>query len=209
MFKRVLTISAHADDTAVCAGATLINCYYTGAKNFDITFSQHRGVPVNYFPELISKEHEKAMKILKVGNSKLYDIGACNGEFISKSGWVRHTLEEARDTIRPDLVLTHPSFDTNQDHEALNKEVVRTFKSNCTILTYDFPANVLRSEGAMVFFRISGKVVSLKLEAVQAYQSQYRKDHLYMTSSVELASIRGMQIGREYAEAFYIERFII
>jgi len=211
MFKRILTISAHADDTALCAGGLLARCKQEGVATFDITFSQHKGVPSNYYPDKIVKEHAAALDILGTEENYLYDIGACNGEFVSKSGWIMFILENLREDIQPDLVITHPGFDTNQDHVALNREVIRTFKSFCSIMTYDFPSNCMGAGNSMAYFSINEEAIKSKIEAILQYDSQVDdKYHYYMDEDTvsSLATVRGMQIKEDFAEAFYVERGI-
>jgi len=206
---RILTVSAHADDTALCAGGVL--SLFSDAASFDLTFSQHRGVEVNYFSS-IKQEHEEAMAILNVKDYFLSDLEACNGDFFQDAAFIRNKLEDTRDSFKPDLVLTHPFFDTNQDHKVIHEEVVRVFKSFCTLLTYDFPSNALNPHGPMAYFDLLNVNVTNKMRAIGSYRSQIREgSHSYMgwEGIKGLASMRGMQVNADYAEAFYVERVIV
>lgn len=60
-----------------------------------------------------------------------------------------------------------------------------------------------------MFISLTKKHINLKIKAIGCYQSQAFRISLVPIFYENLARIRGMQIGVEYAEAFEIIRWVI
>ena len=98
------------------------------------------------------------------------------------------------------------SFDIHQDHKVLQVEAIRAFKF-ATILGYELPWNNLESK--MSYYNvISNEDLQLKKTAISEFYSQ--SDRFYAKRDrVEVTlKFRGLQINKEYAEAFEVIRWI-
>ena len=59
------------------------------------------------------------------------------------------------------------------------------------------------------FVVLNEKEVSIKVKALMEYKSQLKRKYLTEEFVRSIASIRGLQIGKKYAEAFEVIRWII
>lgn len=202
-----LVISAHADDTALCAGAYIHRLVREKVEVHDLTLSDHRGVQVNYHSD-IPNEHAEAMALLGVTNFRLLKYEACTGDMQKHDGEIRELFEHIRDTLKPRMVLTHHLYDSNQDHAFVATEVMRVFKQHASIMCFSFPRNEVGSRVARpeFFVQVMGSDLSAKIKAVAAYKSQVRKDHPYMKGAVVAAQAVtcGVEAGFPYAEAYHV-----
>lgn len=210
--KTALFISAHADDTALCAGGVILRLLESGWNIVDCTLSKHRGVEVNYAESIVS-EHHAAMQTLGVSSYTLLDYEACTADMFTRAPEIRAMLERLMEDHKPELVFSHSNEDTNQDHALVAEEVRRVFHRDCSTLSYFFPYNLPTTTMPQVFIRLSKEQLDRKVRAVQCYGSQIRPGHNYMETSVimgwsiALASM-AMRNGSRYAEAFFCERIV-
>ncbi|HUS89350.1 MAG TPA: hypothetical protein VMW91_08305, partial [Desulfosporosinus sp.] len=176
-------------------------------------FSIHRGVPINFKPE-IAAEHGDAMQLYMRNEPgqfsyRIENYEACTGEFEHGESRVeiRRILEEERDTFEPDLVISHSKLDSNQDHSALASEVRRVFKRTTTIYDFVFPWN---HQGLWpnIFVQLSLSDMGAKNDALKCYKSQYRMGtHYYMRTEIQMAWAEawGSLYGWHGAEAFIFQ----
>ena len=217
---KLLVVGAHADDTVLNAGGTMAKFIRRGDQVRDVTFSIHRGVDVNFKPE-IKNEHEaatgifagrEAWEVQQKNNNFSYRLGdfrACGDAFEwgeSRSD-IRRILEEERELFQPDLVISHSRLDSNQDHAALASEVRRVFKKKSTIYEFVFPWNHT-GLWPNVFVEVSTIDMETKLQALECYASQRRPGHDYMSRAVQLAWAKswGSINSWEAAEAFILQQ---
>jgi len=109
--------------------------------------------------------------------------------------------------IQPNLVITHNSYDTHQDHKTISEETFRAFKQTATIWGYEsFKNNRLTKNDLHI--ALNKKHVDQKIEAISQYESQIIK-YDNRDAVRALALFRGAQIHHEYAECFEVMRVII
>jgi LmbE family N-acetylglucosaminyl deacetylase len=132
-------------------------------------------------------------------------------------------VEQALNTRRPDLLLIASGADYDQDHVALfdaafaaARPIPEVFGKHLVphVLTYEmtkiqWAAGPLPRSAAYV--ALSPKQLEVKLEGVRRYATQFRASpHIRSLESVTaLATVRGAEIGVEYAEAFGILRTVL
>jgi N-acetylglucosamine malate deacetylase 1 len=210
LFSRVLVIGAHADDSVIGAGASIHRFAQMGCEIYEHTFSNHSRT--SNWTKNIPEEHRIALSSLGVPSKNVF-LGwwsACTGQMqeAAAAAAIRKELEELRDTVQPDLVISHIMGDTNQDHAFIAEEVYRTFKHTCSVWGFDFPSNYRPDVPAPgVHVLISLENLEAKITALSQYTSQIGRNHAYMSDDYtrSLASIRAAQSRRDkpYAESFH------
>lgn len=208
---KVLFVGAHADDVEIGAGAWIHRLVKNG--NIDpyvLAFSGHRGVEANYSPQ-IETEFRESMACLGVTHGVLHDYEACTGQMQSSRAKIYALLDEFRKKTKPSMVVTHPIWDSNQDHTLIAAEVLRVFKKSATILYWEFPTNEVHAMAPNVFIEVEKEDVMAKIDALMCYRSQAgQATHSYMLPTVVMAQavFRGSLIDRPHAEAFYSVRSV-
>ncbi|MBM3462174.1 MAG: hypothetical protein FJX76_08750 [Armatimonadetes bacterium] len=216
---RILAVGAHADDIEIGCSATLSKALAAGSEVFCCTFSAHD--PLEFPNDDIEGEWRNSMKTIGATHSRLFKLKACkHREFEEQRHFILTELEKIRNEFNPQMVFTHSSFDTNQDHKQVHEEVVRVFKRHCTILGWEFPSNDIVFESRF-FSVIEPHHLEVKYNALQCYVSQKRafeertkrvgyttRGYLDMEYLSSWANIRGYQIGEKMAECFEVVRVI-
>ncbi len=217
--KRILAVGAHADDIEIGCSATLAKALEMGSEVFCCTFSAHD--PHEFPDDDIEGEWNRSVATIGAQQSRLFKLKACkHREFEDQRHFILTELEKIRGAFNPQLVFTHSSFDTNQDHRQVHDEVVRVFKRHCTILGWEFPSNDIVFESRF-FSVIEARHLDVKYRALQCYVSQKRawdernerygyttRGYLDMEYLSSWANIRGYQIGEKMAECFEVVRVI-
>lgn len=204
---KILFISSHADDIELCCGGAVARFVEEGHTIKHICFSFHKNI---YPKNNIKKEFEASQKILGTTDTETYNFSGSWGEFQNKRQFIYNVLEKCRDEFKPDVVFTHSSFDTNQDHVTVNEETVRVFKKHASIYGYEFPNNNLKFNYDM-FIKLKSNHIEKKIKALACYKSQHKKEtHNYMDKSyiLALAKVRGQQVMTDFAECFEVIRVI-
>jgi LmbE family N-acetylglucosaminyl deacetylase len=218
--ERILAVGAHADDIEIGCSASLAKAIEAGSQVFCCTFSAHD--PHEFPDDDIESEWRKSIETIGAQRSRLFLLKACkHREFEERRHFILTELEKIRAEFDPQLVFTHSSFDTNQDHQQVHQEVVRVFKRHCTILGWEFPSNDIVFE-SRAFSTIAARHLQKKYQALQCYASQKRawdernarygyktRGYLDMEYLSSWANIRGYQIGEQMAECFEVIRLIV
>ena len=128
---------------------------------------------------------------------------AVNKEVISK-------IENVISKVKPDLIFSHFTDDTHQDHRHLAQTTISATRYIRNVLFYEGPTT--QSFKPNVFVDISD-TLERKIEALKAHQSQVMKTNIEDLSIVEIArssaNFRGIQGRVKYAEAFCSLRLFI
>ncbi len=163
-------------------------------------------VPEEYPPDKIIDECMKADKILGIQ------------ETVIKHFKVRHLPQERQAVLQTiwdelhegkyDAVFSPWVRDRHQDHATIATEVLRATKGTpIPVLQYELPANCLGFE-PNYFIELTPADIELKMRALEQFQTQSVKRKLYFRKQYWLAqlTIRGGQVGVEYAEGFIMEK---
>lgn len=197
--SKILFVGAHVDDIELFAGGTLSK-YSEDAHC--LIFSRHRGV----FESPETEVHE-SMKIFGIDSTRYiaHDLMAVNGHFQVRREFIAECLRNARDTLNPVAVVTHPRNDTNQDHRQVIEEVIRVFKGHpVSILFGSFPHNEFPIGTKDLFVPVKSIDMDHKMMALQQYVSQHRNERRYFELAYWMPwfDAWGHHIGVNYAEAF-------
>lgn len=202
--ERVLVVSAHSDDGEIGCGGTVVRLLEEGAE---VTYLYFVLPPIAMNQPTAQQETDQALQVLgidKIVHCKLG--GYANRMFHAHRQDILDSLVWAYRDVQPDIVFTLSSLDRHQDHEIVSSETFRACKKS-TILGYDFPWNMPRSQLGC-YVAIEQKHLDKKLASIQKNTTQLFRPHLAVDAITALATVRGAAIGKRYAEAFEVMRWI-
>jgi N-acetylglucosamine malate deacetylase 1 len=206
--KTILVLAPHTDDGELGCGGTIAKAIEEGAKVYYIAFSTaDESVPKNFPSNQLEIEVREATQILGILPERLivfkYEVRKLN--------YARQDILEKlivlRNDIQPDIVFLPSQKDIHQDHQTIANEGIRAFKF-CTILGYELIWNNL-SFNTDCFIKIKAHHLERKVEALFAYKTQLGRSYTNPDFIRALATVRGTQIGTQYAETFEVIRWLI
>ncbi len=207
--QKILILSPHTDDAELGAGGYISKIIEEGHEIMWIVFSSAReslpeGIPDN----TLSQEFKSVVSSLKINNYIIYDY---------KVRWlhthrqeVLESLVQARKNFEPNLVIGPSIHDYHQDHQVVAHEMIRAFKSYCSIICYELPWNNVQFDNQM-FVRLEQRHIDAKIQLLQHYKSQIKLKRSYFESDFIIghARVKGTCIATKYAESFEVVRWII
>lgn len=207
-FRNVLVLAPHTDDGELGAGGTIAKLIASGSKITYVAFSSAaQSVPKGFPADILKTEVKAATKSLGINpeNLIIYDYE------VRKLGFHRQSILEDLIKLREqndfDLVLSPSLQDIHQDHATVATEAIRAFK-NITILGYELIWNNL-SFDTKCFVELDKQCVEKKCSALKSYESQGTRKYLSREFTFSLATARGVQAGRQYAECFEVIRLFL
>lgn len=212
----ILFIGAHPDDIELgCAG---VICYFIEKKYhvycYHLTNGEYtdvNGKSVRTFEEIYSTS-KKSFGVLGVKEENIYYTNVpatrleVNKENISELQ--KFMLEHDIKTI-----FTHPNPDTyHQDHTAAhNISMASARRLVKNIFLFEIMFNF--ASGLMIpnYYIDISKYIEKKKQSLRMHKPEYNKygQEKWIESNVSLARFRGMQVETEYAEAFYVMRYLL
>lgn len=213
--ERILFVGAHCDDIELFAGGLLARAAFAHARVGVLTFSAHAGVVDEAAAKRARSEMSENLAWLREeSGSAIVDhtttlLRACSGEFEAQRGALYAAMERLRDEY--DLVVTHASTDTNQDHHQIALEAVRVFKAHATVLGGEFPSNDLGDFEPRVYVVLDERSAHAKARMVAHYSSQRFGGRPYLDEEVTLATlrVRGSQVRAAFAEAYSVAARVV
>jgi LmbE family N-acetylglucosaminyl deacetylase len=206
--KRILVLAPHTDDGELGCGGTIVKFIEKGSKVYYAAFSTaEESVPDGFDRNILKTEVKKATEILGIESDKLFIFNYQVRKLNYERQPILEDLINLRKELSPDLVFLPSLNDIHQDHATIAQEGLRAFK-NTTVLGYELIWNNL-SFNTTCFIPIEKKHVAKKHEALMSYESQRHRSYMSEEFIYSLAKTRGVQIGKEYAEAFEVIRLIL
>jgi LmbE family N-acetylglucosaminyl deacetylase len=201
----VLALGAHPDDVEIGCGATLARIREAGGRVVAVTFS---GGELGCREDEKKRRVEEAFKAAKTLDYELKIYDFADTMFMASFTQIVKTIEEAVQTLKPDVIFVHSSNDVHQDHRTLyDAAMVATRHARCSILGYENCRTDVEFKPDL-FVDIQG-VLSRKITAVKAHQTQSGKCSVDIKKIKATATFRGSQGRVELAEAFKIYRIVI
>jgi LmbE family N-acetylglucosaminyl deacetylase len=206
--KTILILAPHTDDGELGCGGTIARYVEEGHKIIYAAFSTcHQSLPKGFAPDTLRTEVTNATSILGVQPQDLIIFDYEVRRFKEVRQNILEDIVSLNKKYDIDTVFVPSSTDIHQDHQVIYEEGLRAFK-NKTIFGYEMPWNNI-SFNATSFIKLKKEHIDKKVLALQEYVSQNGRAYTSETFIRSLATVRGTQIGCEYAEAFDIIRMII
>jgi LmbE family N-acetylglucosaminyl deacetylase len=192
----ILCLGAHPDDIELGAGGTIA----LGEKEVvGITFTCQSAFK-HLLPEMLN-----SWKILGIKYVPEFDQNHKHRDLDRQA--ILDTMIRIREHFKPEVVLTHSSFDTHQDHKVIHEETARAFKHS-TILGYCLPWNDINGSSYRHFEKLPAEVVKRKFAALCEYKSQSERTYFNLEYQKALLLVNGQQCGSRFAEKFEVIRQI-
>jgi len=199
----LLCIGAHADDLEIgCGGALLglLQNYQVEVHWVVLGCNTVRSEEARNSAEVLL---EKALRTgIEIHNFR-------DGFFPYVGGEVKEVFESLKTEVNPDLVFTHSRNDLHQDHRLVNELTWNTFRDHL-ILEYEVPKYDGDLGSPNFFVEIDGNTCRAKIEHLLKFFPSQREKHWFDEETFRgLMRLRGVEAGRQYAEAFYCRKMII
>lgn len=193
---KILVLSPHTDDAEIYSGATI---YRLNQLIHDVTVIAFSTGNSNDGASY--EEFSLSMRVLGVRNYDLLNFPARMYQ-----SHRQEILQWMIDTALPcgyDMIFCPSPADTHQDHSCIGEEAVRAFEGKAGIFFYDNPRRVI-GQNINFFTTVDEDAIRKKVAAISEYTSQY---HRMDKKAIEeycysLATIRGVQCGKTFAEGF-------
>lgn len=217
---KVLVIAAHPDDEVLGVGGAIAKHSKKGDKVKVVILGE--GITSrnpNNAEELLSRLKEDSRRANRIlGVEEVYFHSYPDNSFDSVPLLdIIKTIESHVNEFKPDIVYTHFWGDLNIDHKITYRAVItacRPIKSIKKLLCFEILSsteqNVQIQQNVFTpnFYLNIEQELKLKVEAIKEYKSEIQK-YPYPRSAegIEiLAKYRGLAIGCNAAEAFFIAR---
>ena len=224
MFTRTLIISPHFDDETIGCGGLMANLSQDNKNKIRIVVVANNKDTYNYnVNRVVSNEERmeeslKALDILGVGRENLLQLeGFEDGRLdqVDKKALITQ-LDRQISEFRPTAVL-FPYSSHHQDHQAVYQASVAALRPTVSTnfiklkAAYEYPYittswNSSMTSNSRLYYPLSKKDIKRKCKALEAYKTQLvreSRDILDVSSIINLAKVRGTEIGHYYAEVFY------
>ena len=207
-FKNILVLAPHTDDGELGVGGTISRFIRQGAQITYVAFSTaEESVPDGYPKDILKVEVKNATLKLGIKEENLIVLNYPVRKLNFYRQEILDKLIELRNKNKFDLLFIPSSNDIHQDHSTVTTEAVRAFKT-ITILGYELIWNNL-SFNTTCFIELEECDILNKMNALKEYKSQNKRDYMSESFIYSLASVRGVQVGKKYAEVFEVIRWMI
>lgn len=204
----ILILAPHTDDGEFGCGATIARYAAQGVRVIYIAFSAaEQSVLPNLPRDILRTEVKLATAELGIVDEDCLILNFEVRRFPEFRQQILEKMIELNQIYNPDMVFLPSINDTHQDHHTIAQEGFRAFKKT-TMLGYEVPWNNLDFRTSC-FVDISEKDLEKKISALSMYKSQSHRNYASAEFIRSLANIRGVQIGKHYAEAFEVIRWVI
>jgi LmbE family N-acetylglucosaminyl deacetylase len=208
---KIIAIGAHRDDIELACGGTLAKAIRKGHQVKCIIMSQ--SAYKNYDGTVLRTEEEantegdNALRLLGINDFVVLDFSNKN---IPYNGSTVEAIDKILVEYKPDLILTHWTFDTHQDHMNTALASISAARYFNSILMYEpFPPSgrSYHPYRPQVYIDVSDDF-EIKKKSIEAHKSQHKKYGASWIESVEgRARMRGNECGVKYAESFELVRY--
>ncbi len=201
---RVLAIGSHADDIEIGCGGTILR------------LARDRPLDVHWVVLSASDERAREAKasaaaFLDAASESKVDVESFRDAFFRYGGEVKEYFESLKESVAPDLILTHHGSDLHQDHSLVAELTWNTFRDHL-ILEYEIPKYDGDLGSPNVFVQLDQDTAGHKVELLLAgFPSQ--RDRSWFTEDLFMAlmRLRGMEAASTsgLAEGFYARKLVL
>ncbi|HTF68304.1 MAG TPA: PIG-L deacetylase family protein [Edaphobacter sp.] len=203
---KILCLGAHSDDIEIGCGGTILRLIdqYPNCTFHWVVFSAIgvRRSEAEQAAEWFAGSHRLERLLLKEFRDGFMPFVGAE---------IKATFEELKQTISPDLILTHQRSDAHQDHRLLSELTWNTFR-NHFILEYEIPKYDGDLGQPNAFIPLDSEMCQAKIRyLMNAFQSQRSKKWFEESTFHSLMRLRGMECNAPsgYAEAYYCRKLLL
>jgi LmbE family N-acetylglucosaminyl deacetylase len=179
-----------------------------GTEVFYACFSScEESVPEGFDRDVLKREVVRAIAVLGIKPECFTLFSLPVRHFPAHRQEILEELITLRKRIEPDLVFVPALSDIHQDHGIIAHEGLRAFK-HATVLGYELPMNTITFQHAC-FVQLDARHMERKIAHLECYQSQRHRPYAQPDFLRALATVRGVQINADAAEAFEVIRLCV
>jgi LmbE family N-acetylglucosaminyl deacetylase len=205
--QRVLVLAPHTDDGEFGAGGTMARLVEAGAEIRYVAFSiATKSLPPGFPPDTLAREVRDATAELGIPESHLTVHDFEVRTFPERRQDILELLIELWEEWQPDAVFQPSHHDVHQDHQVIAAEGLRAFKRT-TIFGYEIPWNNY-DFAYQAYVALEKRHVERKVAALAHYASQQHRRYSDPEYIWNVARTHGINVNREYAEAFQVYRLV-
>lgn len=211
--KKILIVSPHPDDEAICCGGLIMKAKKEGAEVFVLYVSTGTSRQFQNGKTYEAQRADEARRASKYGGFK-YDIGfmdtSTKVDMMPQKTLIEY-IENMTDEFKPDIVVIPNLGSYSQDHRAVATASISAFRpiphnfhhQPTMILEMEEPCSWPNAFNPNFYVDITDSFVE-KIELYQCHKSQVTEEPQYRSPEnlERLAGFRGSEIGVTYAEAY-------
>lgn len=198
---RILILAPHTDDGELGCGASIAKYIAAGKHVTYVAFSTcSQSLPKDLPADTLAVECRRATKALGIEHVVLFDFEVRRLLFHRQE--ILEELIALHKSLEPQTVFIPARHDVHQDHQVIYAEGLRAFK-NCNVLGYELPWNNFNF-APTYFEKLEEVHLRSKETALTEYHSQACRNYMKPSFITALATVRGIQCGATYAEAFEV-----
>jgi LmbE family N-acetylglucosaminyl deacetylase len=210
--KNILAVGAHSDDVEIGCGGTVAKHVQAGDNVIilvlaESSYTSYDGKVLRTKEEAILEE-TRAAKIL---GAKLINLGF-ETKNIPYSSESVEAINKIIDNNSIDLIYTHWSHDTHQDHLRTTQSVISAGRYIQNILMYEpeYPSGRSYFGFRNQYYVDISSTFDKKMEALKQHKSQVKKygEDVFLNAISARAQHRGYEIQSKYAECFEVIRML-
>jgi LmbE family N-acetylglucosaminyl deacetylase len=206
-WRRVLVLAPHTDDGEFGCGGTIARLVEAGVEVRYVAFSiATKSLPPGFAPDTLAREVRQATLEIGIPPDRLTVHDFEVRTFPERRQEILESLIDLWAEWPPDAVFQPCLGDLHQDHQVVAAEGLRAFKRT-TVLGYEIPWNALTFT-YQAYVALERRHVERKVAALACYESQQHRNYANSEYIWNLARTRGINVGRELAEAFEVYRVV-
>ena len=206
-WRRVLVLAPHTDDGEFGCGGTMARLVDGGTEVRYVAFSiATKSLPEGFAPDTLAREVREATTELGIPEASLDVHDFEVRTFPERRQDILELLIALWEEWRPDAVFQPSLHDIHQDHQVIAAEGLRAFKRT-TVLGYEIPWNNFNFD-YQAYVSLEREHVERKVSALERYASQQHRNYANAEYIWNVARTCGINVGREYAEAFEVYRVV-
>jgi LmbE family N-acetylglucosaminyl deacetylase len=196
----VLLVGAHADDLEIGCGGTALRLVQASSN------AHFYWVVLTSDPTRAEEARDAAAAVLAGAAASTVVVKGFRDGFLPYSGAeVKEYFEELKETVSPDLILTHHPDDAHQDHRLVSQLTRQTFRDHL-VLEYEVPKYDGDLGQPNVFVELTEEQCRQKTRIVlDHFRSQRDRRWFREETFLAVMRLRGIECNAEsgFAEAFY------